>query len=51
MDDLRRLEELKLEKVYLKEYFKGNPSTFIYMQIVKLISRIKYLENRLKYNL
>lgn len=51
MDDLQKLEKLKLEKVYLKEYFKENPSTFIYMQIVKLISRIKYIENQLKYNL
>ena len=51
MENLERLKKLKLEKAYLKEYFKENPNTYIYIQIVKLISRIRYLENELKYNL
>ena len=51
MEDLQKLQKLKLEKVYLKAYFKEKPNMFIYIQIVKLISRIRYLENELKYNL
>lgn len=45
------LQKLKIEKAYLKSYFKENPNTFTYIQIIKLISRIRYLENELKYNL
>jgi hypothetical protein len=50
MDDIQKIHKLKLEKEYLKIFFKENPNTFVYMQIVKLISRIRYLENCLKYD-
>lgn len=49
MNDIDKLHKLKLEKQYLKIYFKENPNAFVYMEIVKLISRIRYLENCLKY--
>jgi len=42
------LFRLKLEKNYKKEYFKMDPNTLTYLDILELIRRIRYLEGKLR---
>ena len=39
---------LKLEKNYKKEYFKMDPNTLTYLDILDILRRIRYLEGKLR---
>jgi hypothetical protein len=43
-----KLQQLKLNKELKKDYYKHYPEIKVYREICQLISRIKYLEYKLK---
>ena len=39
---------LQIEKNYIKQIYKNDPHTLTYINILELISRIRYLQGQLK---